>query len=68
MKGEQAIRSRAEAYRECLRQGVEQRLAEPGPDPDLDLVLLELADRLAALLWVLGELEDDLLDPAATLH
>lgn len=68
MKQEWEVRERASLYREMIVQAMEQRSKSPGPMPELDMLLLTMADRLEALLWVLDMLEDDLLDQKGMLH
>lgn len=68
MKTEGEIRARAELYREMLCQAMEQRSQSAAAQPELDLLLLNLLDRLEALLWVMDELEDTLLLPQGQVH
>lgn len=69
MKRRVEVEERAALYQEMIVETIELRTqGAAGREQELDLLLLTLVDRLEALLWVLDELEDDLLDRKGPLH
>lgn len=69
MKRRVEIEERAALYQEMIVETIDLRTHGTVADgKELDLLLLTMVDRLEALLWVLDELEDDLLDRDGPLH
>ena len=69
MKRRVEIEERAALYQEMIVETIDLRThGTVAAGKQLDLLLLTMVDRLEALLWVLDELEDDLLDRDGPLH
>ncbi len=61
MKSEQAIVEQIDRYKQELAVAVAEKALSPVEDPQVDLAILTLIDKLEALFWVLDvELDEEI--------